>query len=168
PEICVVEITGIDDDGELFAKPLVPVRGEPPAIRVLPGPNGGAAGVGERVAARLKRIDSGHYEARVIRTLGAGPERILGVFRSTGEGGVIEPTDRKATDSYLVLLADANGASDGELVFAEALPARRLGMKRARVIDRLGDTADPRSISLVAIHTHGIPVDFPPEAIAEA
>lgn len=168
PEICVVEITGIDDDGELFAKPLVPVRGEPPIIRVLPGPHGGAAGVGERVAARLTRIDAGHYEARVIRTLGAGPERILGIFRSTGEGGIIEPTDRKAKDNYLVLLADAGGASDGELVFAEALPARRLGMKRARVIDRLGDMADPRSISLVAIHTHGIPVDFPPDALAEA
>jgi ribonuclease R len=168
PEICVLEITGIDDDGELLAKPLVPVRGEAPMIRVLPGPEGGAAGVGERVAARLSRIDAGHYEARIIRALGAGPERILGIFRSTGEGGVVEPTDRKAKDDYLVLLADAGGASDGELVFAETLPARRLGMKRAKVIDRLGDMADPRSISLIAIHAQGIPVEFPAEAIAEA
>jgi ribonuclease R len=168
PEICVLEVTGIDDDGELLAKPLVPVRGEAPMIRVLPGPEGGAAGVGERVAARLVRIDAGHYEARIIRALGAGPERILGIFRSTGEGGVVEPTDRKAKDDYLVLLADAGGASDGELVFAESLPARRLGMKRAKVIDRLGDMADPRSISLVAIHAQGIPVELPAEAIAEA
>jgi ribonuclease R len=168
PEICVLEITGIDDDGELFAKPLVALRGEPPMIRVLPGPEGGAAGVGERVAARLTRIDARHYEARVIRALGKGTERILGIFRSTGDGGIIEPTDRKAKDSYLVLLADARGAGDGELVFAEALPSRRLGMKRAKITDRLGDMADPRSISLVAIHTQGIPVEFPPEAIAEA
>jgi ribonuclease R len=168
PEICVLEITGIDDDGELFAKPVVPVRGEPPMIRVLPGSDGGQAGVGERVAARLTRIDAGHYEARIIRALGTGPERILGIFRSTGEGGVVEPTDRKAKDSFLVLLADAGGASDGELVFAEALPSRRLGMKRAKIIDRLGDMADPRSISLVAIHAQGIPVEFPPEAVAEA
>ena len=168
PEICVLEITGLDDDGELFAKPLVATRGEPPMIRVLPGPDGGAAGIGERVAARLTRIDARHYEARIIRSLGAGAERVLGIFRSTGEGGFVEPTDRKAKDDYLVLLADTGGASDGELVFAETMPARRLGMKRARIIDRLGDMADPRSISLVAIHTQGIPVEFPAEALAEA
>jgi ribonuclease R len=167
PEICVLEITGIDDDGELFAKPLVPVRGDP-MIRVLPGRDGGQAGVGERVAARLTRIDARHYEARVIRALGTGTERVLGIFRSTGEGGIVEPTDRRAKDDYLVLLADAAGASDGELVFAEVLPSRRLGMPRAKVIDRLGDMADPRSISLVAIHAQGIPIEFPPEAIAEA
>jgi ribonuclease R len=35
-------------------------------------------------------------------------------------------------------------------------------------VEKLGDTADPRSISLIAIHTAGIPTVFPPEAIALA
>ena len=37
----------------------------------------------------------------------------------------------------------------------------RLGLKPARVIERLGKMGDARSISLIAIHTHDIPTGFP-------
>ena len=35
------------------------------------------------------------------------------------------------------------------------------------MIERIGNEDDPKSISLVAIHTHGL-VEFPPEALAQA
>jgi ribonuclease R len=43
-----------------------------------------------------------------------------------------------------------------------------MGLPRARVIARLGDPSAPKAVSLIAIHQHGIPDDFPDAAIAEA
>jgi ribonuclease R len=60
------------------------------------------------------------------------------------------------------------GALAGEIVLAEPLPHDRLGLKPARVIERLGNMGDARSISLIAIHTHDIPQEFPAAALAEA
>ncbi|MDE2008378.1 MAG: ribonuclease R, partial [Rhodospirillales bacterium] len=63
---------------------------------------------------------------------------------------------------------EAGGAEPGEIVLAEPLPHGRLGLKPARVIERLGRMGDARSVSLIAIATHDIPHVFPPEAEAEA
>jgi ribonuclease R len=41
-------------------------------------------------------------------------------------------------------------------------------LKQARVTERLGRMGDARSVSLVVIHTHEIPTEFAPEAIAAA
>jgi ribonuclease R len=43
-----------------------------------------------------------------------------------------------------------------------------MGLPRARVISRLGDPSAPRAVSLIAIHQHGIPDQFPDDVIAEA
>ena len=48
------------------------------------------------------------------------------------------------------------------------LPHHRLGLKPARIIERLGAMGDARSVSLIAIHTHDIPQVFPPAALEEA
>ena len=61
------------------------------------------------------------------------------------------------------------GAKDGELVEAEqAGPKNRMGLPRARIVERLGDPSAPKAVSLIAIHQHGIPDDFPDKVIAEA
>ena len=60
------------------------------------------------------------------------------------------------------------GAADGEIVLAEPLPHHRLGLKPARIIERLGAMGDARSVSLIAIHTHDIPQVFPAAALEEA
>jgi ribonuclease R len=43
-----------------------------------------------------------------------------------------------------------------------------MGLRSARVLERLGSMTDPRSVSLVSIHANDIPDVFPPEAIAQA
>ena len=169
PEVGVVEIIGTDIDGELLAKPLAWRHEEPPPkIYVIAEEGAPALGAGERAAVNFRRVDPETYEARVIRSLGGEPDRVMGVFRATGEGGRIEPSDRKVKVEFRVLLQDAGGAQDGEIVWAEVLPARRMGMPRARIVERIGDSGDPRSISLIAIHAQGIPTTFPPEAIKQA
>ncbi len=169
PEIGIIEITGVDLDGEMLGRPLAWRDSESaPTIYVVAERGAPALGVGERAAVRFARIDHNHYEARIIRALGGAPDRVLGVFRRDRDGGRLEPTDRKLRTEFRIAEADAAGAAEGEIVLAEVLPTRRLGLPQARVIERIGDSGDPRSFSLIAIHAHGIPTGFPAEAVAHA
>ncbi|HEX4158875.1 MAG TPA: ribonuclease R [Rhizomicrobium sp.] len=171
PEVGVLEIIGHDPDGELLA---LPQRWEheaaPPRILIVPGREaeaGPALGIGERVLARLSQTGEG-YEARVIKRIGAGVHRVLGVYREHAGHGRIEPIDRKSRHEFVVDRHDNGGADSNELVLAEPLAGRSSGLPRARVIERLGSMNEPRAISLIAIHEHGIPTEFPREALAEA
>jgi ribonuclease R len=172
PEVAVVEVSGVDSDGELLARPLTWMEeGAPPRIYMAPGRRGEAPlGVGDRVLARLRRLREGIYEARAVRRITAGPAKVLGVYRHAPDGGGrLQPTDRRQKAEYQVLRADSMDAAPGELVLAEVLPGGRpYGLRPARVVERLGSMEDSRSISLVAIHTHDIPDEFPGEAVEQA
>jgi ribonuclease R len=166
PEIGIVEITSIDLDGEMLGRPVGARDSEHlPAIYVVAERGTAALGVGERAVARFIRLDSKTYEARIVRALGGAPDRVLGVFRRERDGGRIEPTDRKLRNDFIVAHADAGDAADGEIVLAEVLPARRHGLPQARIVQRIGNSSDPRAFSLIAIHAHGIPTEFPREAV---
>lgn len=171
PEVGVLEIIGHDPDGELLARPQRWEQPEaPPKILIIPGRDaeaGPALGIGERVLARLSRTDEG-YEARVIKRIGAGVHRVLGVYREHAGQGRIEPIDRKSRHEFVVDRHDKGGADSNELVIVEPLAGRASGLPRARVIERLGSMNEPRAISLIAIHEHGIPTEFPREALVEA
>jgi len=125
-------------------------------------------GIGERAVVRFVRRDDKSWEARIIRALGGAPDRVLGIYRQGREGGRLMPTDRKLRSEFRIALSDSAGAQEGEIVLAEVRASDRLGLPEARVVERLGDSADPRSFSLIAIHTHGIPTAFAPEALALA
>jgi ribonuclease R len=170
PATCVIEINDIDVDGELKARPASwRSEHEPPPIMVAPSARGvPALGVGDRALARLRRLPEGGYEASVVRLLEGRPDEVLGVFQRTTEGGIIRPTDRRARIAYRVLAADSAGAKDGDIVLGERTgPAHGLE-PRARIRERLGPLGSPRAISLIAIHTHGIPTRFSEAALGEA
>jgi ribonuclease R len=168
PDMAVVEVFGADPDGDPLARPVSwpEGNGRPPLVLMRPErPGQPALAPGERVLARLKYIGAGHYEGRTFKRIGsAAPARILGVF----ENGRIQPTDRRQRGDWTVPEDERNGAERGEIVLAEPLPARALGPRPARIIERLGREDDARSISLICIHAHGIPDRFPAEALAEA
>jgi ribonuclease R len=172
PEVTVLEITGQDPDGELLARPTRwELQEAPPQIIVVPGREtdaGPALGRGERILARLTQTDGG-FEARIIKRLGASVHRVLGVFRDgPGREGRIVPIDRKTRHEFIVDARDRAGAEPNELVLAEPLAGRAAGSPRARITERLGSMSEPRAISLIAIHEHGIPTEFPADVIAEA
>ena len=171
PEVTVLEITGQDMDGELLASPQRWESNEaPPKIYVLPGREaeaGPALGRGERVLARLTKTDDG-YEARIIKRLGASAHKVLGVVH-VGPGGTrIAPIDRKSRTEFSVDARDRMGAQNNELVLAEPVAGRSSGFPRARIVERLGNMDAPKAVSLIAIHAHGIPTDFPKEVLDEA
>jgi len=170
PDVAVLEVTGQDADGELIARPQKwESNEEPPKIYVVPARDdkGPALGAGERVLARLERVEHG-YEARVIKRLGASVHRVLGVLHVRPEGLRIAPIDRKSRTDFAVENRDRGGAEHNELVLAEPLAGRAAGFPRAKVLERLGSMNTPKTVSLIAIHAHGIPTEFPKEVIDEA
>ena len=172
PPVSVLVINAPDGDGDLFARPMEWLgTGVEPRVLMIPRASDPALGEGDRILARLTLVtaEDHHYEGRLIRRIGTNPRRILGVFRKGAEGGRILPID-KGSDKQWTVAADATaGAKDGELVEAElAGPKARIGLPRARIVDRLGDPSAPKAVSLIAIHEHGIPDSFPDDVIAEA
>jgi len=173
PETTVIRITGTDADGEAVGRPASwdAADGSPPMVLMRSEPPGAPALVpGERVLARLKPLGSGRYEGRTVRRLAAPPSRVLGVFRPGTRENRLVPTDRRARSDWVVPPGEDAGARAGEIVLAEPLAAhhRPFGPKPARVLERLGDMGDARSVSLIAIRTHDIPVEFPERALAQA
>ncbi len=176
PPVTVVQLLSPDSDGDIFAKPLE-WQGEGPVPRILYAAlkSDPAIAPGERILARLieTRGEDHDYQARLIRRIGTVQHRIVGIFRAsaggTEAGGRILPIDKGQDKEWQVRPADVHGAKNGELVEAEqAGPRGRLGLPVARIVERLGDPSAPRAVSLIAIHQHGIPDDFPDEVIAEA
>ena len=172
PEVTVLHITGIDSDGELMARPESwdeDAAGPPPAIYMAPERKGQPAlGTGDRVLARLERTGRGQYQGRTIRRLPSAPAAIMGVYREVGGEGRIESTDRRAKADFIVPAGQSKGAKPGDLVRAHVLPGKELGLRKAKVSDVLGGMDDPKSVSLISIHEHEIPSEFPPQALDQA
>ena len=172
PPVSVLQVTGAESDGDLYAKPLEwHGTGAEPVVLLVTKASDPALGEGDQILARVTAVqgESHEYEGRMIRRIGTNPERVLGVFRKTAEGGRILPIDKGHSDEWAVGAGATNGAKDGELVEAEQSgPKGRMGLPQARIITRLGDPSAPKAVSLIAIHQHNIPDDFPDDVVAEA
>jgi ribonuclease R len=178
PEAIIVEITGIDSEGDAIARPAE-WRGDGPAptIFMQPEARGQAAlAPGQRVLARIKPIGEARgarkFEGRTLRRIEGMPGRVIGIFRRRGGLTRIEPTDKRVKAEWIVPPGEDGGAEDGEIVRGEPLPqgpgGGGLGLKPVRVTERLGDAASARAVSLLVIATLDIPDAFPPEVLAEA
>ncbi len=172
PPVSVLQVKAPNVDGDLFARPLEwHGEGVEPIVLLVTRASDPALGEGDRILARLTVVheEDHNYEARLIRRIGTNPRKIVGIFRKGAEGGRIVPIDKAGQTEWLVADGAVLGAKDGELVEAEqAGPKNRMGLPRARIVERLGDPTAPKAVSLIAIHQHGIPDDFPDKVIEEA
>ncbi|MDA9947468.1 ribonuclease R [Planktomarina temperata] len=173
PPVSVLQMLGPDSQGDMFAVPLEwEGTGHLPKILMRSRQGDPALGQGDRLLARLTPVpdeDSHQYTGQLIRAIGTNPKRLLGIFRLTAEGGRIVAIDKGEGKEWLVAADAAGEAKDGELVEAEQSgPKGRLGLPRARVVERLGDPSAPKAVSLIAIHQRGIPDAFPDAVMAQA
>lgn len=172
PPVTVMRVLAPDASGDVFLAPSS-WEGEalPPKVLFMAKKGGVAIAEGDRVLVRLERVsgDGIAYEARLIRRIGAGANKVLGIFRPVGDGGRIEAVEKGSDRQWSVPEGETGGARDGELVEAEKIDGRRqTGQYKARVVARLGDPMAPKSISLIAIHEHEIRDVFPTEVTNEA
>src|SRR5215831_3765779 len=113
PETAVVQIVGVDPDGEVLARPVAWTDdSRPPKILMAPERRGTPAlAEGDRVLARLARIGPDLYEGRTIRQLAGVPQRVVGVYEAIpGVGGRLRPTDRRVKTEYCIAANDAGSA----------------------------------------------------------
>lgn len=172
PPVAVLQILKPDAQGDLWAKALEwQGEGEGPAILYVAKPGDPALAEGTRILGRMTEVEGEgyEYEARLIRVIGQAAAKVVGIFRKGAEGGRIVPVDKGEQKEWQVPAGQTMDARDGELVEAEQSgPRGRMGLPRARVTERLGDPSAPRAVSLIAIHQHGIPDDFPQSVMDEA
>lgn len=179
PPVALLDITRRDRDGELLCTPVNwDEDSDPPAIILVPATNkdrerGAPAGVGDRVLARITKTGPEGpvdypFEASVIRRIGKGADTVLGIFRKTETGGRIIPVDKKNRNEFEVTRPNIGEAADGDLILAETMAGPRYAPRRARVKETYGKGDEQRSISLIAIHAHGIPDQFPEIVTQEA
>ena len=170
PPVGVVDVVERDVDGDLFVRLT---KGEDtPTLRLAPDRSeaaGGAPGLGDRLLVRFEALENGEMEARLIKRLGSSAHKILGVIRKSRRETRVEPVDRKSKESLLIPEAMAGDLRDGDLVLAQVgLSEQRYGPKQGKILEIVGREDQPRAASLIAIHSHGIPTGFTPEAEAEA
>jgi ribonuclease R len=170
PEVGVVDVVERDPDGDLLVKltkgedsPVVPLSPDRTAEA------GQAPGLGDRLLVRFTRLENGDYQARMIKRLGQSAHRVLGVIRKARREVRVEPVDRKSKQSLLLSEQEGADLRDGDLVLAQVGPAAaRYGPHSGKLLEVVGREDEPRAASLIAIHTHGIPMGFSQAAEAEA
>jgi len=180
PPMVMADIIKRDRDGELIAVPTEwdeEEHGSIPTIIIVPPrkprPGMPVAGVGDRALLRvdpLRPDDIHRYAGRVTKILAKKQAQVLGIFRSMPEGGGrLIPVDKKSREQELQINpGDEAGAQDGDLIAASIVKHGRYGLPHAKVKERLGSVKSEKAVSLIAIHAHGIPNEFPKAVIEEA
>ncbi len=140
-------------DEEAGARPRVAVAS------AMPGRGGGRRvrlEAGERILARIEG-EAPRYLGTVIRRLGRGHAKLLGVVRKE-EGGrlVLRPVDRRERRAWP--LSHGSDARPGEMVRAELKGSG--ARAAAHVTERLGSPMEGRGLSDIAIAARGIPDVF--------
>ena len=170
PSVCILQMMASTSDGDLFARPVDWKGDEPePIVLMVFRASDPALAYGDRVLAKVSIVqdEQYQYEGRIIRVLKKTPKNTLGIFKETSEGGRILPIEKSGRE-WSVKLSDALDAKDGELVEAEQIKGQRAsGLYAARVINIVGDPSGPKAVSLIAIHQHGIPHQFPEDVLNE-
>ena len=169
--VCILQMMASTSDGDLFARPVDWKGDEPePIVLMVFRASDPALAYGDRVLAKVSIVqdEQYQYEGRIIRVLKKTPKNTLGIYKETSEGGRILPIEKSGRE-WSVKLSDALDAKDGELVEAEQIKGKGAsGLYAARVINIVGDPSGPKAVSLIAIHQHGIPHQFPEDVLNES
>lgn len=173
PGVMVLEITHIDDDGDMIGVPAGKREDDAPEFVVREGKRSGKRherrpaklGVGGRA---LVRVDHKRKTGEVMKVMGRAPQRMLGVVIMGGRGARLKPVDKKARDDYALIGGGPMKVTDQDLVLFETVSGRRGGLRSAKVVEHLGSVNDPKSASLISLHEHNIPMGFDGAVLAEA
>ncbi len=181
PAVTTFDIVGRDADGDLIAEPVTwdPKDGAKPkaVVRGARKSNGDdrfSLGGGDRVLARTRRLTDDRYGYAIepVKKLPKEKTRALGIFRVAKghqhghRAGTIEPIDKREMKSWTVETGNTGSAKDGDLVRFDIVRGRH-GAMDARIAETLGNPDDQRQISLIAIHAHGLPDEFPQAVLEE-
>ncbi len=171
PGVAVIDAVRVDADGDLIGHPANwDEKAPPPLIYIDDSPDATRGiGVGDRILARLSPTEDGTYQASPIRKLTGGPRQILGICERTDDGHLlIKPIDRRERDTIRIDRAETKDAQHGEFVLVAVEHNAGKRVKRGRILERIREPGIDRALSLIAVHSHGIPHEWPAAALEEA
>jgi ribonuclease R len=178
PAVCVIEIIGPDEYGDLVARPLNWNQNKPPPIIYIkpdrPTKRRQAVlGQGDQCLARLKSIKNNSYNASIIKKLGIAPKTILGIYDENSRGGILKPTDRKNRYDFAVPTEKRNTAKPGDLVLAKIKPGNKFKPGMASIVEVLNlSQSNSRKFdqpyTKIALYEHDIPSVFNDLAMKQA
>jgi ribonuclease R len=175
PPTGIVAFERIDDHGDLVGRSMGRDGPFGPEI-VYAGTQGKRKepepGIGDRALCKIHESPQG-WRAKMIKMIGrAETSELTGLYTTMRNGGGrVAPANRKDRREIVIEQKDAGDADDGDLVVARLKPSgpgRAYGPKLGTIVEIIGKSDDPKAASILAIHAHGIPVDFPDEVINAA
>lgn len=156
PERTTVEITGLDSDGELIARPLEWPKDEPiPQIIIVKDKLNPPAGVGDIVQAKLSSVGKNLYEGEALRRLTAGENHMVCVF----ENGFVTSVDRRLKQAFRLKNMPTEKLNNHDIVIAD-IPMVRSRFPEATFVRKIGAETDPFAATLISIYLHNLPVMF--------
>jgi ribonuclease R len=146
------ELIGVPEEGEVRQEIIIRSR--------HPGTSLSLINLGDDVL--IKIDEQGAY---LVRKLKQKEEHILGIFHTTPEGNLVIPASRKIRDQYMISEPHRLGAQEGDLVEVKPLSSSARGKIPGKITRILGSILEPKSMSLIAIHTYELPLEFSKFAI---
>lgn len=126
---------------------------------------------GDTVLVRVNRQAAGEsrQEGTVIRIVDRGIKEVVGTYTESKNFGFVIPDEKKVANDIFIPKNATNGAVEGHKVVVKltTYPEGRLSAE-GEVIQILGHKNDPGVDILSVIHKHGLPGDFPKEALDQA
>ena len=175
PGVMVLRISEIDAQGDMIGIPENwKGDGDAPRMIVREGPVSKKAkasaqlGVGGRALCKVKPTDDG-YVAQVMKKLGRGGIKHLGILYQDGRGWKIRPIDKKARNEFRPIKVPEGAEIDSLIEYRTSASKRGNSYERKAEITRiLGPANDPKAASIMSMEQHGIPLGFDDDAITEA
>ena len=117
---------------------------------------------GDRVMARVGSVDRrGRPEGRIVEVLERAQRRIVGRLRAEHGMLFVVPEDKRITRDFLIAPDESSGATAGQVVTVEIVvqPSKHV-QPVGRVVEVLGNYADPGMEIEIALRKHALPHVF--------
>jgi len=169
PPVMVLEVTRITCDGLAFGRPLKTDLIDPEIkISIELSSKAPSFSVGDRILVKTSKISTKFYKASVLRRLESNTTKTLGFVQKRNDVLRITPVSGRRYEEAIINTANSIEAKEGDLVEVEMQPARKIGLRQAKIVKILSHKNDQNLISLISINEFDIPTDFSPEALSLA
>lgn len=120
---------------------------------------------GDRVVASEGGINArGRREGLIVEVLERANSRVVGRFLDEHGIGVVAPEDRRISQDILIPAGATGSAKPGQVVVAEIIEQPQRHVKPVgRIVEVLGNYADPGMEIEIALRKHDLPHEFPEE-----
>ncbi|WP_246942554.1 ribonuclease R [Bacillus pinisoli] len=125
---------------------------------------------GDTVLVRINPTSSGtREEGQVVRIIERGITEVVGTYEQSRNFGFVVVDDKRIANDIFIPKEASKGAVDGHKVVVRLVtyPEGRMSAE-GEVVQILGHKNDPGIDILSVIHKHGLPQEFPAEALQQA